>query len=458
MPTLNRRQRIGHAKDLYLQELRALYNHAREVPDPDSTQFDEPDAWRKVRNDPDISASIDKSLTLTAGLDWEYKPASDRPADILAADIMTDLTKEISHFHEARKQLATGDFRASAWGFVSGARQFRTVLDSMTPRNWWVPTAIRPVDKFRFRLVRTDEGKIDEPIKTDWMIGNILRGDFSFLGANEEAYIVHTHAPAEDTLGHGRGILEDIFTFWRIKEGIIAKQALAIRRWAAGFIEVEIDEEILSSEDSDPSEIVAKTLDEIEIMRTEDALVHGKGQKWTIHDWPAQGGAMFEKMYNILQKAIDRRILSSVLPTGGGGEVGSLSRADQEADQMDSTMQARSGCLSESVDDRMAVLIWKRNRQQIQLELEARSLPAAKRPKFQIIKKAIERPLEDLDRLKKAQDLGFPITEKMVSDAGHIPIPGSGEKVLTAPVQAPQGPAPFEANPTNGNTHFTARR
>lgn len=457
--------RTGLTRIHYVRTLASAYRRFMFVIDPDWAIQNEIDAWIKIQRDPDIAHAIQKRRQSVAGLAWEFTPASDTEQDKRAGQIMTELFKQIRKFQQARFNLSSAIFRGDAWLFCNGSRRpFQVTGDE--PRLWWVPDSLEQLDRNRLRIRRIAHEQRDK-LRTIWEVFSVARERWEPM-QNRECFIRHAYDQTEETLGYGRGLMQSIYFFWRAKEIVLMQGLAGLERWGMGLIDVEIDgaREGNDATGTTNEEIVDEWIDQVNKMRAEHVLVHDSRDKFTVKDWPAKGAEMVVKFYGMLQGAIDRMILTSKLPTGGGEEVGSFGRAKVEQEEKDETIQADREAESESFDAHLATLVWKRNRMIIREVLAAQALPMARRPKFKITQQKVENPVRNGQIINMALNSGMSVQRRQAYEKMQLTMPQEGDEVLEPRPQptgqpglglpapspgATEGPLPFEAQPSNGN-------
>ena len=427
---LNRSNLAGQK---YVWDLVSAYRRFIHVIDPDYAIQNEPEAWIKVRRDADIAAAIQKRRQAVAGLDWGFVPPTDEDQDKFAAEFMTYLFQHIRRFHWSRYNMAEAEFRGSSYAYIEGRRMHRVMPGEKVPRLMWVPTGLPHVDRYRWRIVRVDD--TDEPnIRT----------------------VCHAFEQTEDTLGYGRGLLQSIYFWWRAKEVLMSQGLAGVERWAQGFLTVGVDGLRPGSVDRNNDAIVDEWLEQVNKQRTDHAFVHDSRDKIQVHDWPATGAQQVNVLMNMIQGSLDRLILSSRLPTGGGdGNVGSLSRAVVEQSEMEATFESGRLALSETLDDSVGRLTWSRNHIIIREMLRERGLPMANRPKFSIFQRRLNNPEMNTRNAVALMAAGVPLKAQEIYEKTEWEQPAEDDDIIVgSPSQGSQpgffpqgfGPSPDLSN------------
>lgn len=424
----------------YATAIASAYRRFSFLVDPDFATQNEPEAWQKIRRDADIAHAIMKRRQAVAGLSWHHEPVEDDDADKMAAQLMDFLIGHVRRFHFARYNLAEAIFRGSSWAFMEGERQPVQVPGDRF-RSWWTPRNLRHVDRFRFRLIRTDDGK--GPITTRWQFFSIQTHLWHDMAEKDLRFFIrHDFEQSEDTLGYGRGLLNSIYYFWRAKEIVLSQALNGIERFSNGIVTAKINGLRAGSTERNNDDLVDEWIEELNKQRTQHVLVHDKEDEIQIHDWPATGASMLWETYDRLQQGIDRLILTSQLPTGGGSDVGSLARGKVEAEEMEATFQSDRQALAETLDGSLSLCTWRRNIGIIREFFAERGLPMPNRPRFKISQRKIDDPASNADILIKARQAGIPVLLKEAYEKLGLTQPRPEDEIIV-PGQ-PQTGSPFE--------------
>jgi len=423
----------------YVWTVAAAYRRFAWLIDPDFATQNEPEAWNKIRRDADIAHAIMKRRQAVAGLHWNHEPVEDNDEDKIAAQLMDFLVGRIRRFHFSRYNLAEAIFRGSSWAFIDGDRQ-PLVYPGDRVRTWWAPNKLRHVDRFRFRLVREDTYEENE-IETRWEFFSIKRQEWIPL-ERPDLFVRHDFEQTEDTLGYGHGLLQSIYYFWRAKEIVLSQALNGIERFANGTATVAVDGLRAGSTDRNNDEIVDEWIDEYTKQRTQHILVHDKRDEVRMLDWPATGAQMIWETYDRLQQGLDRLILTSTLPTGGGTEKGSLARSSTEEEQMEATFQADRQGMSETIDGSVSSLVWMRNLGIIRAFFAERGMRMPNRPHFKISQQKINDPKTNVDVLERASRIGLPMLLKQIYTKLDLTQPAPDDEVLEPATPATPGLSP----------------
>ena len=326
------------------------------VYDPDYALEQDPEIYAKIRRDPIVAHAIQYRKHLVAGRDWFIESPSDHAKDRLAAQILEGLIRGISSFATARFNLSDAILKGATWARIHG--EFRPLLlGDGKCRKWYVVSRLRDVDKQRFRLVSIPaaEGggwrwEIHQSLLNSW--GTIDRGHF----------VRHTYDDSESSLSHGRGLAEALYYWWWMKATVVQRGLDYLDRWSGGFVTAAIDAAAMGTPDSqDSDDRRQKWVDAIERMRAQHILVYDRRDEFRVVDPPTGGWAAAREALVYYDNGITRLILGSVLPTGGGGEVGSFARASVEENSTEALVQYDRVLLEETIQRDIVTLLWRAN-------------------------------------------------------------------------------------------------
>lgn len=385
--------RANQASLHYTRSLAAAYRRFIRIWEPDFASASDLEAWQKLRRDPVLAHAIEKRSRAVAGVEWRVVQADETPASERAAQLVHGLLEKIARFSQARRTIAEESiFRGSSFHFIEGEPRLCRVADDRARRWWWVPTGLAHVDRWRFQIRRlgTDEGAATDEIRTRWELFSVGRQRWEPL-EHPEFFVKSVFDAREETLGYGRGLLQSLFYFWRAKEIVLAQLLTAIERWVQGFVEVGIDDERMGSESRTNDQIQDDYIEQINKHRSEHVFVHAKRDEVKIHDAPRSGYDMALEAMNYLDRGCVQLILTSVLPTGGGGEVGSFARAETEAAEMEATFQVDREAIAEDLTADLVGFVWRRNLPTIRALLREEGVAGDPlMPRFEILQQSKE--------------------------------------------------------------------
>lgn len=412
--------------------LAASYRRFTKIWDPDFATIQDVEAWDKIRRDCVIAHAIEKRSRSVAGIEWRITPASDSPGDKRAGELIDALIRHLKKFQKARTRLARDAiFRGSAYEFIEGDRQKKKLAGDDTVRNWWTPINLKHVDRYRFQIVRDPVAATKGELRTFWEMFSVERQVWERL-EYPEWFIRSIFEETESALGYGYSLMNSIYFYWRAKEVVLAQGLAGLERWAQGLVIAKIDDERIGGIGRDNDTIQLQYEDQLLRQRSEHIFTIGKNDDIKIQDAPGNAWQMVKEMLDYLDRGLNQLILTSVLPTGGGGEVGSFSRAETEADQMEATFQADRETLSEDITDSLIALVWKRNLHNIASVLINEGMGMAQMPRFEILNQVKEDTKVNAETAQIILESGVPLVKEEYYDRIGWKMPVDDEEVVEA--------------------------
>ena len=428
------------APDLFVRALTRAWKRGVRVYDPDYAHVQDTEAWWKVRRDAVIAHAIQFRRHLVAGRDWFVEPGGPTDADAAAAELMQEVLGELSSFSSIRFNLAEAVFRGQAFGLIHGKRVNRDFGDSGR-RDWWVPTQVEPLDKWFFR---------QEPIpgathaKTRWMVWDFHRERYIPLTAEQRRrLIVHIYHDTQDALGYGRGLLEAIYYYWWAKTVALKEGLQGLERWAQGWIVGRVGSMREGSTTRSNEDVRDELTNVLEKMRSRHILVFGEDDELDVKETSGRGHEIVMDLVNYLDQGVTQLILTSVLPTGGGADVGSLARARQEAESTEALIQFDRELLSETLTRDLIGAIWRHNRANI-VEL---GLGEARLPTIQLHTAAKPDPQVSVGVIAQALGAGIKLRKDEVYEQLGFTPPTEEDEIIEAPQEGMPPGAPGEGQP-----------
>lgn len=360
----------------YVHLLESAYRRWQEVYDQDYGLANDANIYKVLRRDPETAHVMAYRRRLVAGSRWRVVPASDDDksgAERRAAAIMERLIGKARGFQASLQQLSNAVFTGSAWAFVEG-RFMTLAVAGGPPRRWWVPTKLKAVDKRRFRQI------VDEDGRPAWELYSIARQRYEPLGNRRRWFVRVVFDDDEESLGHGRGLVEAIYHWQYAKAKVLAEGLGGLERWAQGIVKAKVNGLRAGKKDGGTNQqIVTDWLRVIEIMRSRHGLVHDAEDDLTVLPGPGQGHEMVKDFLAYLRDGIQVCVLGSNLPTRADSG-GSYALAEVQENSTDALIGGDQVVLSDAVTDDLIPLVWAMNAQ----PLRAEGVFMADRPRFVI--------------------------------------------------------------------------
>lgn len=413
------------AAEIYVHALSSAYRTGFRLYDPSPALAKDPHIYEKLMLDAVIFHACTHRRHMVAGHKFQCQPASEDPADKLWAQICEQLIGKIRNFKGALFNLANAVFVSATYGVIRGERRWLPLIDKV-PRNWFVPLEIQDVSKFRFKAVpkRVGAGK-DERIEIEWQMHNVARDQFEPL-EHPECLIKHIYNDNEASLGHGWGLVDAMYYYWRAKELVITENVGAIERWSRGMLIAKINNSREASTGKPNQTLIDTVLEQLDKHRGRHSFGIDKEDEIQLIDGPGEGWQMATGMRDYLDQALRTLILGANLPTGGGTEGGSYSLGQVQENSTEALIQYDREILSETVSNDLVGLLRRLNQPQL-MEM---GIGHAQNPKFQIVQEKVQNPKERAEIVVSYVQNEIPLKEDEVyAPAGFTP-PQPGDKIF----------------------------
>lgn len=426
---------------MYGYALGAIWNSGFWLPDPDWALEQDPNVWEVVLRDPIVAHAINQRLSATASIEPGVHPGGQRPEDKHAAEIGEAAIAEIDGWGESRYQLAKVILMGRTYGFVGWERR-RLVLAGHLD-NWCVPVAITPVDKRRIQYVPTptrgEDGREKYPIRVQMQ----RKADAQWIDLSDDAlrqFIAPRYDDEESRLGYGRGILGAVY-FYNYAKGQLMKDGLrGIARLASGMPVVTLGPDRMASAGKDNDARRTAWLQTIAKMDAQGGLVFENGDTIELKYPSGEGARATTDFIRYLDEGVTQLILGSVLPTGGGADVGSNARAEVESESSQILVQHDRRILDDAYSKTIFDGFWRHNVPQ----LCRAGVYTARKPKIRSIQESREDPKTIAETAKVILDSGVPLKRSEYYERVGWEQPADGEDVIEG-TAAPADPFGFGA-------------
>lgn len=431
MATSHLMLRDGHrAQTIYTAALRSAYQHGVQLQDPDWSQFREPQVWEMAWRDPIVAQALQARLHRVAGGEPQIQPGARMPTpadEATASAIETIVVDELDDkLHDARAHLATSIFRGRGVGWILGERRPMTV--NGVHGQWWVPTKILHLDKRSHRFVAENGPKGEPTGKRRHELYSVRAGEFRPVrDAYLEQLIFMAYDDDQSRLGHGRGILEAIWQYMRAKGHAFRFGMQGLERWAKGIVHVGVDADAARLGTNE--EIVTDYLTKYRNMADEGILVTNSSDTVQLLTGAAEGWQQVQQAMDRLDAGITRMVGGSLLPFGGGEDVGSNARAEVEQESTESINGYDRRKLDGVFTRRLIRLAYYKN-----LHL-LRKMPegAGACPKLRSVSPQSYDPEVQVRVATGAVQMGAPIVRREFYERIGYSVPNDDDDVLTGP-------------------------
>lgn len=435
--------------DRYPQDLSSVYGTLR-IYDPSYALSRDPDIDDKILLDDVIAAGVAARKHRVAARTWTIEPAQDDPLNKRAASIVEAALKRIHQFGHARFNLADAVIKGRAYGYVNGRYQVERFGDGK-PRMWWVPVGIEDIDRRRFRrMSRNVKGELS----TWWEAWDIGTRRWNAIHADaERALIRHVYDDDESNLGYGRGLMDSLYFTWRAKRVALEEGLNGLARWAQGLVIVSIDSLRDASTGKTNDALITGAIEQINKHRSKHVLVKGKEDEIEVVSGGMEGHQIVMDLIAYFDSCVTRLLMGSLLPTGGGSNVGSNARAEVEDDASEALIQFDRTLLDDTLTRDLVTPVWDLNRD----NFSALGLFDAERPRFNTTQERMADPKVSSEVISTLLAAGVSLKREEVYEKTGFSVPGDDDDVIegrAAPVASPFGgipgfgaPSPFDKQP-----------
>lgn len=450
-------QRGTTAHDLYVHSLESQYQNGYRVYDPGFALSSDPLAYAKITRDPDIWRAVEYRKRKVAGIHWNVDPQGDSAADKLYASVVEKLLKKIHGFVGARATLAEAFLTGSKWAFIEGEQRIMTLGDGK-PRLWWVPTRLKNVSRLRF----VGKPEIDDDGRpwVRWQMYSLTTHQWELLEHPEWFAKLVYPDQEEETLGYGRGLIDSIYYYWRAAEIVLQEGLNGLERWSQGVLAAKVDGARDAENNLPNATVVQNWMDTLAKLRSRNVLVYDKQDEVEVITGGAEGNKIVMDFLRFLKTSITRAIEFGVLPTGGGEDVGSNARAEEESDSMEAAYQYDRELLSECLTRDLIGQVVRLNT----ANLEELGLGSAESPVFSIANKKSVDPSKEIGVITSALQAGIPLKKSEVYESIGKTMPNEAEDEVfeggalsTAPSVGIDWPSPFAPREVSSTLSATGR-
>jgi hypothetical protein len=382
----NVRQSTG--KQIYGRQLASMVDSAL-MHDQSIALSKDPNVYEKMMLDATVAHLKGIRKHMVAGSRWQMEPASSRPIDKKAAQVMEKLFElKLRRFSQARFNLAEGVFRGSSFARIKGQMSWINVFDDGIPRNFWVPTELVDVDRRRFDKVvhHRDRGMPTERLEVEWRMFDYAKNEWA-VWEHPEWYVKNIYNDDEATLGYGRGLIDSMYFYWRAKEILFKMGLQGAERWALGFMVAKVDNARSASTGKTNQSIVNSFISELEKQRSQHYFVMDKIDELEVLPGPGQGHEIVKHMLDYCDHQLRLLVLGSNLPTEAT-KGGSYGMAEIQQGTMDTLIKFDRNLMAEALSTDLVSLTWNLNRP----ALFSMGLAAAEPPRFIILEEKINDP------------------------------------------------------------------
>lgn len=386
-----------------------------------------------MRRDPVVLQAINDRLASVAGKSWTVQPASDDEDDKRMSSIIESLLRRIRDFRSARRNLAHAIFDARSYAEVHGDRKFvklpaRDRKSEPETAPMWVPRRMQDIGAKRMRWGILAGGQ------TQLQYASIPSGEWRPVDTSAHMLVSVCYDNREASLGYGRGLREGCYFYMWAKELALREGLQGLERWAQGMVVAKIDSKLGGKLDKESAAVAAEYLDILRKHRGRFGGIAIDKQDEVDVKWPTGSGqAMVTEFVRMMDDALTRLITGALLPSGGGGQVGSLARAEEEGSTIERVTQLDRDVIDEALTHDLIRRLVDVNRPQF-AEL---GLADADYPRFETIQSKTEDPTKNATVVQTALASGVPLRKDEVYRKLGFTQPGEDDEVFEQELMPP---------------------
>lgn len=412
------------APHLYVHALTAAYRSGTWLYDPDFASLQDVEIWEKLNRDATVRQMISQRCHAVSGRRWIIQPADpDDPQCVKAAEVMDDLVRKVRRFSAGKLLLAKGVFRGSSFSYMQSAR-INEDISGTGVRNWWTVTQLQDIDRRRIRRVpvRDKQGKLSG---VEMQIWSVQDEQWKHLDRNaRRALIELVYDDEEERLGYGRGLLESMYFYYYAKSQVLRYGLQGLQRWALGLLIAKVGPEATGSDTRTNDDIAAQMASQLKAHDSANILVMDGRDHVEPHETSGTGHEIVMSLLNYLDDSMRGLALGSVLPSGGGSQVGSLARAAIEQETSEQLMQYDAALLHEALTNHLVGALWDMN-----LENFQSICPGARMPIMTVVQEKFKDPKIAVEIVKTALEAQIPLVREEVHDAIGFSQPRPGQEI-----------------------------
>ncbi len=369
----------------YTNTLASLYRTSLWLPDQDSALAQDPNVWEKLQEDIVVKAGIQSRLHKVAGRPSELEAGGKDDGSKLAIDVVQEgCLDAVDNLPQAKLNLSKGVFLGRTYGYINGERRPLRLGGADKPvLDWWVPFHIEDVSRERVRKVprQFPDPKQGIAVGSPWIeVSDLAVGSWTRLAPDDWAnWIEYLYDDDERRLGMGRGGLAAIYLASYIRTMLLKHGLQGVEKLAQGLAVAKIDLERTGSTGKTTEAVKTAFLASLQAQRdAASAIVISKDDELEYVFPSGSGGDLVLKLLDYNDGCLTRYLTFSLLPTGGGSEVGSNARAETESEQSSEVIRYECNLLDDTLTRGLIGQFWRMNR----ANLARIGIGAARRPRL----------------------------------------------------------------------------
>jgi hypothetical protein len=405
--------------------------------------YKDPDIFEVIMRDAAFAGSIDRFQNSVVR-PWRIEaPKGTRNIQSKkAARVVESAIRESSLFDDMRKRLALGRVLGRSYEFPCW--DIRNVaLGGYPEMEWMIPVEFENIDRRRVRwapqwgedgIWGSEGGKLTtkrylySPRRNRWL---------EMSSRFKDALIEDIYPLDEARLKLGRGCEDQFYIYAYYKSIFLEKMSQGIDRWANGMLVAKVDSSRLASLPKTSAAIQTSMATVLQTARSEHVIVLDKCDEIEVVSGGMEGHQMCLAGIKYCDESVERLLNGSIRGSGHGQENGARAAAETESDTSESFYQPYRQHQDEIITRDIVGYFWNHpiNKQNL-LKL---GLGIAEKPKFsseQIKKKT---PLESMQLISQARQMGIPLLKSEVYEDIEKSQPGPDDDVFDGAVATADG-------------------
>lgn len=430
----------------YTNTLAAIWRTSLWLPEQDAALAQDPNVWEKVQEDIVVKSGIQSRLHKIAGRPAKLEPGGGSAADEKLVDVIQEgCLDPIDNLPQSKLNLAKGVFLGRSYAYIDAERRPAQLGGPEAPvMDWWIPYHLEDVQRERVRFVPrtlpTAHGSdvIAPPFVevSDLAIGTWTR-QTPDMWAN---FVQYVYDDDERRLGMGRGALAAIYLASYVRTVLLKHGLQGVEKLSQGLAVAKIDLDREGSTAKSNEALKTAFLNVLQSQRdAASAVVIGKDEELEYVFPSGTGGELVLKLLEYNDSCLTRYLTGSLLPTGGGSDVGSNARAEVEQQESADILQYESNLLDDALTRSVIAQFMRHNR----ANLARIGLGGARRPRLMPHREVKQNPKERAEVAAIANKFMALKKDELYEQLGFsMPTPEDIAEGNVIDVAAPE-PSPF---------------
>lgn len=408
----------------------------------------DPSIPEKMLREPKIRQAVEDTTLAVAMSSWTVKPFSKRADDVAWAGYQEQIATCCRGLSRILRLLARYYFSGEEYAQPNWRMLVEQLEGDVAPRRIAVVESMQHIDRRRFRrrVFREPGGLrpvVDWEMATVWDQASATGDGWVRLDGREgrrrfDDFVRVASLEPEGMFGRGDGLINAVYWFYYAKQIVMREGLQGLERWAQGWVIFKQDAEAEGAVDDDSETVIEDAIEEIETHTGRRILGIDKRDEIQVEAGP-QNSEMIEFWTSYLDNGIMGLLTGSVLPQGGGQDVGSNARARVEQDVNDRFVQAKQIDLAEDLTSGFLLPLHEANAS----ARHAMGLGSARCGSFMFTQDVVEDPTRNTQNAVALLGAGVALVEEDLYDKTNFKQPKEGDKIVQFQRPDPTAFGPF---------------